>query len=111
MKGDDKGFEQAVLEVVALIPKGRVSTYGAIGRYLGSGRSARVVGWILNRSHGKGLPAHRVVNRQGLLSGKMHFPHPEYMAEALRQEGIEVSNDQVLNFEQHFWDPGEELGF
>ncbi|WP_053406077.1 MGMT family protein [Persicobacter sp. CCB-QB2] len=107
MKND---FFEQVYEVVKLIPAGRVSSYGAIAAYLGAKRSARVVGWAMNNAHGlPEVPAHRVVNRNGLLSGKMHFNPPEAMEERLANEGIEVKEDQIVNFKAHFWDPAKEL--
>ena len=110
MKKDQQSFFEDVFEVVKLIPKGRVTSYGAIGKYLGLTSSARMVGWAMNASHGvKGVPAHRVVNRQGLLTGKHHFETPSTMKKLLEKEGIKVVKDQVQNFEQHFWDPGKEL--
>ena len=103
-------FFTRVYEVVRLIPRGRVSTYGAIARYLGSGRSARMVGWAMNHAHvaDPRLPAHRVVNRQGLLSGRHHFQGLS-MQERLEKEGIKIADDQVVDFETRFWDPGLEL--
>ncbi|GJM59808.1 MGMT family protein [Persicobacter diffluens] len=107
MKND---FFEQVYEVVKLIPAGRVSSYGAIAAYLGAKRSARVVGWAMNNAHGlPEVPAHRVVNRNGLLSGKMHFNPPEAMEERLANEGIVVKEDQIVNFKAHFWDPAIEL--
>lgn len=95
-------------EVTRQIPFGRVTSYGAIARYLGSARSSRMVGWALNYSHKlNDVPAHRVVNRLGLLSGKAHFPTPNEMEERLKSEGIPVLNDQVQQFETYFWDPFE----
>jgi methylated-DNA-protein-cysteine methyltransferase-like protein len=98
----DASFFQSVFEVVRLIPAGRITSYGAIARYLGSGKSSRMVGWAMNASHGElpQVPAHRVVNRLGMLSGKMHFHPPE---------GIEVENDKVVRFKELFWDPSEAL--
>lgn len=108
-KGD---FFQDVYEVVKLIPRGRVTSYGAIAKYLGAARSARMVGYALNQSFSHlELPAHRVVNRNGMLSGKYHFPPDRPMEDALVAEGIEVVDDQVQNFEKLFWDPAVELGF
>lgn len=104
-------FFESVYQVVRLIPKGKVSTYGAIAACLGSKSSSRVVGYAMNgahRVHPK-VPAHRVVNRNGQLSGKMHFESPFQMEELLKKEGIVVINDQIQNFKQHFWDPGKEL--
>ena len=107
----DASFFQSVFEVVRLIPAGRVTSYGAIARYLGSGKSSRMVGWAMNASHGElpQVPAHRVVNRLGMLSGKMHFHTPESMQQRLEQEGIEVENDKVVRFKELFWDPSEAL--
>ncbi len=109
MPGND--FFEMVYEVVRLIPRGRVTSYGAIAKYLGTARSSRMVGWAMNQAHGKTppVPAHRVVNRQGLLTGKMHFPTPGRMEELLKKEKVEVKNDRVLNFEKVFWDPRLEL--
>jgi methylated-DNA-protein-cysteine methyltransferase-like protein len=105
-----KDFFESVFEVVKLIPEGRVTSYGAIAKYLGSARSSRMVGWAMNASHKiPGIPAHRVVNRNGLLTGKMHFNDPDEMERKLREEGISVKNDQILNFSSHYWDPIEEL--
>jgi methylated-DNA-protein-cysteine methyltransferase-like protein len=100
-----------VYAVVRLIPEGRVTSYGAIARYLGSARSARMVGWAMNAAHATmpPVPAHRVVNRIGILSGKAHFPEPDRMQQLLEQEGIIVINDQIRNFGSHFWDPMLEL--
>lgn len=104
-------FFQDVFEVVRLIPEGRVTSYGAIAKYLGSAKSSRMVGWAMNASHKskKTVPAHRVVNRNGLLTGKMHFPSPTEMEDRLKAEGIEVIDDKIQNFKNHFWDPSEEL--
>jgi methylated-DNA-protein-cysteine methyltransferase-like protein len=111
MKPENKDFFERVYEVVKLIPEGRVTSYGAIARFLGSARSARMVGWAMNASHSAidKIPAHRVVNRNGMLSGKMHFKDPEYMQVALEQEGVVVVNDQIQDFEALLWDPGIEL--
>lgn len=106
----NKDFFALVYEVVKQIPKGRVTSYGAIANYLGTKSSSRMVGWAMNASHGnKEIPAHRVVNRKGLLTGKMHFNSPSEMEELLIIEGIEVVNDQILNFQSVFWDPEVEL--
>ncbi len=100
-------FEE-VYEVVKLIPPGKVSSYGAIARYLGT--SPRIVGWAMNSVKGAdGVPAHRVVNRNGVLTGKMHFDPPRIMQERLEQEGLQIADDQILRFAEHFWDPGKEL--
>lgn len=106
----EENFFENVIEVVKLIPKGRVTSYGAIAAYLGTKSSSRMVGWALNNSHPnpKNVPAHRVVNRKGVLTGKLNFGG-ERMAELLRKEGILVENDQIINFEHHFWDPNKEL--
>jgi len=103
-------FFQNVYEVVKLIPRGQVTTYGAIANYLGAKSSARMVGWAMNASllH-PDIPAQRVVNRQGLLTGKMHFGSPTAMEELLEAEGISVKNDQIQDFERLFWDPSKEL--
>jgi methylated-DNA-protein-cysteine methyltransferase-like protein len=104
----DPNFFQNVHDVVRLIPRGRVSTYGAIAAYLGAARSSRMVGWAMNASHGlPDVPAHRVVNRQGLLTGKMMFEYPMQMQELLEAEGIEVRDDKVVAFSKLFWDPAE----
>lgn len=107
----NKDFFTQVYQVVGLIPEGRATNYGAIARYLGSARSSRMVGWAMNgaHKHDPSLPAHRVVNRLGVLTGKVHFSHPEAMAEKLRAEGIEVVDDQIVRFKEVFWDPNEEL--
>jgi methylated-DNA-protein-cysteine methyltransferase-like protein len=103
-------FFQLVFEVVRCIPEGRVTSYGAIAKYLGSARSSRMVGWAMNASHAyPDIPAHRVVNRNGLLSGKMHFSPPESMQERLEAEGIHVEKDQILDFQKIYWDPSTEL--
>ena len=104
-------FFTRVYEVVRLIPKGRVTSYGAIAKYLGSGRSARMVGWAMNAAHHQHppVPAHRVVNRNGQLSGKMHFGNPEEMERLLRNEKIKVLQDTIVDFEKLFWDPAIEI--
>lgn len=104
-------FFDRVFAVARCIPRGRVTTYGAIARYIGTGRSARLVGYAMNASSSAHppVPAHRVVNRSGLLTGKNHFPFPGLMQELLEKEGIEVLNDQVQNFDEVFWDPIKEL--
>jgi methylated-DNA-protein-cysteine methyltransferase-like protein len=107
------GFFEDVHAVVRLIPYGRVSTYGAIAKYLGTGMSSRMVGWAMNASHQalEFVPAHRVVNRNGMLTGKHHFETPTTMEERLTKEGIEVKEDTVVNFKQLFWDPMQALDF
>ena len=104
-------FFHQVFEVVKLIPAGRVTSYGAIARYLGTGGSARMVGWAMNASHthSEYIPAHRVVNRNGLLSGKHHFDSPNAMQELLEAEGLVIEDDRILNFKERFWDPAKEL--
>lgn len=105
-------FFENVWAVARLIPKGRVTSYGAIARYLGSGKSARMVGWAMNAVHNvkPKVPAHRVVNSQGLLTGKHHFQTPTEMQELLEKEKIRVENNAVLDFTGLFWDPAKELG-
>jgi len=104
-------FFDRIYQVVRLIPYGRVSSYGAIAQYLGSKGSARTVGWALNHSFSlpEAVPAHRVVNRAGILSGKHHFPGPDAMQQALEKEGIRIKDDKVVDFDTLFWDPGKEL--
>ncbi len=104
-------FYEKVFEVVRQIPPGRVTSYGAIARYLGTTGSSRMVGWAMNLSHHQVVfvPAHRVVNRNGLLTGKIHFGSPEEMQELLENEGVIVENDRVAEFEKIFWDPMHEL--
>ena len=103
-------FFELVYQVARLIPEGRVTSYGAIGQYLGAKGSARMVGWAMNNAHQlPDVPAHRVVNAQGLLSGKMHFSSPTAMQECLEAEGISIKNDKVQDFETVFWNPTIEL--
>lgn len=111
MKKSDSNFFEEVLKVTCLIPSGRVSTYGAIARYLGSPQSARMVGWALNNSHSGGefIPAHRVVNRNGLLTGRHHFGGADAMQQLLENEDIRVEDNRVVNFSRLFWDPCREL--
>ena len=109
----DESFFELVYEVARQIPKGKVTSYGAIAACLGTKSSARMVGWAMN---GAGrvkpkVPAHRVVNRIGMLSGKHHFSPPGSMERSLKKEGIKVKNDKIIDFEKHFWDPIKELGF
>jgi methylated-DNA-protein-cysteine methyltransferase related protein len=109
----DESFFELVYEVARQIPRGRVTSYGAIAQSLGTKMSARMVGWAMN---GAGrvkpkVPAHRVVNRNGMLSGKHHFATPDQMETLLKKEGVKVKNDTVVDFEQLFWDPLKELGF
>ena len=107
----DESFFELVFDVVRQIPKGRVTSYGAIAAALGTRMSARMVGWAMNASHAMKpkVPAHRVVNINGLLTGKMHFAYPEQMQELLEKEGIKVVDDQIQEFEKHFWNPANEL--
>ena len=106
----DTDFFQAVYEVVRLIPQGKVTTYGAIAQALGSKGAARMVGWAMNASHSlPDIPAHRVVNRKGVLTGKMHFADSQEMQRKLMAEGIPVVDDQIQAFDSFFWDP-KELG-
>lgn len=99
-----------VYDIVKLIPKGRVSTYGTIAAYLGMKSGARFVGWAMNAAHSyPEIPAHRVVNRNGLLTGKFHFEHPNKMQELLEEEGVQVEKDKVSYFDTLFWDPSKEL--
>lgn len=104
-------FYEDVVEVVKLIPRGRVTSYGAIAKYLGTKMSSRMVGWALNGSHlyDRTIPAHRVVNRNGMLTGKAHFGTPARMQELLEKEKIKVKDDKVVDFEKLFWDPAIEL--
>ncbi|MCB0480411.1 MAG: MGMT family protein [Flavobacteriales bacterium] len=111
MSKDQSSFFNDVYDVVRLIPEGRVTSYGAIAKYLSIGRAARMVGWAMNAAHGQDppVPAQRVVNRNGLLTGKHHFESPYTMQELLESEGIKIENDQIINFKNHFWDPNTEL--
>ena len=103
-------FFKDVLDVARLIPKGRVTSYGAIAKYLGAPKSSRMVGWAMNKAHSfPDVPAHRVANRIGLLTGKTHFSPPELMEERLKNEGIEVKDDKITYFLEAFWDPSDEL--
>lgn len=108
---ESTSFFENVFAVVRLIPSGHVSTYGAIARYLGSASSARMVGWAMNSSHNCPIyvPAHRVVNRNGMLSGRLHFCTPFEMEKLLKSEGIEVRDNQIIHFKRIFWDPSVEL--
>jgi len=109
----DESFFELVYEVARQIPKGKVTSYGAIAACLGTKSSARMVGWAMNGA-GKvkpKVPAHRVVNRLGMLSGKHQFSPPGSMEKSLRKEGIKIKNDKIIDFEKHFWDPVKEMGF
>ena len=106
---NDNFFER-VYEVVRLIPYGKVTSYGAIAKYLGAARSARMVGWAMNNvGNREEVPAHRVVNRKGLLTGKHHFAGTNLMQQLLENEGIEIMDNQIVDFEKHFWDPVRDL--
>lgn len=107
----EESFFNRVYEIVRQIPYGRVTSYGAIAKYLGSARSSRMVGWAMNNSHSQKLevPAHRVVNRNGVLTGKHHFGQVNLMADLLRSEGVEVEENQITNFKEVFWDPNKGL--
>ncbi|NCO63580.1 MAG: MGMT family protein [Flavobacteriia bacterium] len=110
MTPETLNFFDKVYEVAKLIPYGRVTSYGAIANYLGASRSARMVGYAMNASHGRDdVPAHRVVNRKGLLTGKHHFDGTDLMQQLLESEGIQVIDHQIQDFEDHFWDPSKAL--
>ncbi|WP_341216043.1 MGMT family protein [uncultured Wocania sp.] len=109
MKPETLNFFGKVYQVARLIPYGKVTSYGAIANYLGAAKSARMVGYAMNGSGGKDVPAHRVVNRKGLLTGKFHFDGTNLMQQLLESEGIEVVDNQIQNFESVFWDPSKEL--
>lgn len=106
-----RDFFNDVFDVVRQIPSGRVTSYGAIAAFLGTKSSSRMVGWAMNTAHGRTppIPAHRVVNRQGLLTGRAHFSPPELMEQLLKAEGIVVKDNAVQNFEEYFWDPANEI--
>ncbi len=107
---DNVNFFERVYEVVRQIPYGRVTSYGAIAKYLGAPRSARMVGWAMNVSHSmEEIPAHRVVNRKGLLTGKFHFDGTNLMQQLLENEGVKVKDNQIVDFEKYFWDPMQEM--
>ena len=105
----DEGFFSKVFKVTAQIPYGRITSYGAIAKFLGAPGSARMVGWALNGSDKENVPAHRVVNRNGLLTGKHHFQGTNLMQQLLESEGIEVTDNKVMDFEKLFWDPIREI--
>ncbi len=109
----EENFFELVFEVARQIPKGRVTSYGAIAACLGTKSSARMVGWAMNGCHvvKPKVPAHRVVNRNGMLTGKFHFSPPEQMEKLLKKEGVKVKNDQVVDFKKVFWDPTEGMEF
>lgn len=108
---NDASFFELVFDVAREIPKGRVTSYGAIAAALGTKLSARMVGWAMNGSFRvrPKVPAHRVVNRNGMLTGKMHFAYPQQMQELLEKEGVKIVDDKVVDFEKKFWDPSKEL--
>tara|TARA_B110000459_G_scaffold59749_1_gene66967 strand:+ start:1329 stop:1655 length:327 start_codon:yes stop_codon:yes gene_type:complete len=106
---DSSLFFDKCYEVVRLIPFGRVTSYGAVARYLGAAKSARMVGYAMTASHNKDVPAHRVVNRKGLLTGKHHFEGANLMQQLLESEGIQVKENQIIDFESVFWDPAKAL--
>ncbi|MBU2950754.1 MGMT family protein [Tamlana agarivorans] len=109
MKPETLNFFERVYEVAKQIPYGRVTSYGAIAVYLGVERGARMVGYAMNNAHGKDVPAHRVVNRKGLLTGKHHFEGTNLMQQLLESEGVEVVENQIQNFDYVFWNPSDAL--
>lgn len=111
VKNDDIGFFERVYDVVRLIPLGRVTSYGAIAKAIGSPQSSRMVGWAMNKCHSSTIyiPAHRVVNRNGLLTGKHFFGGQNTMVELLKSEGIEIEIDKIIDFKKYFWDPTIEI--
>ena len=103
---ENTSFFERVYEIARQIPEGKVTSYGAIAKCLGSAQSARMVGWAMNASHNhEDIPAHRVVNRNGLLTGKQHFDGTNLMQQLLENEGIKVVDNQIVDFEKHFWEP------
>jgi len=111
VKKDSSSFFEDVFEVARQIPKGRVTSYGAIAAFLGTRKSARMVGWAMNMAHSvhPKVPAQRVVNRNGMLTGKHHFATADLMQRLLEKEGVKIINDTVVDFEKKFWDPAKEL--
>ncbi len=106
----EANFFERVYEIARQIPEGKVTSYGAIAKALGTARSARMVGWAMNASHAReDVPAHRVVNRNGLLSGKHHFEGTNLMQQLLENEGVKIVNNQIVDFESHFWQPKTQL--
>jgi methylated-DNA-protein-cysteine methyltransferase related protein len=106
MSTKEDNFFERVYEIARQIPEGKVTSYGAIAKALGTARSARMVGWAMNASHNRDdIPAHRVVNRNGLLSGKHHFDGTNLMQQLLENEGIKVVDNQIVDFQKHFWQP------
>lgn len=109
--GENDNFFERVYEVAKQIPFGRVTSYGAIAKYLGAARSSRMVGWAMNASHSRDdIPAHRVVNKSGLLTGKHHFDGTNLMQQLLESEGVLVEDNQIQDLQKYFWDPWKELG-
>lgn len=108
---NNEGFFNKVYDVACQIPFGRVTSYGAIAKYLGSPQSSRMVGWAMNDSHYQKeyIPAHRVVNRNGLLTGKKHFGNTNTMKQLLENEGVKIEDDKIVDFRKYFWDPAKEL--
>jgi len=110
MPATNDNFFERVYEVARQIPYGKVTSYGAIAKVLGAARSARMVGWAMNASHNlEDVPSHRVVNRNGLLTGKHHFDGTNLMQQLLESEGIVVKENQIIDFEKHFWTPEMKL--
>jgi methylated-DNA-protein-cysteine methyltransferase-like protein len=109
MQSETINFFDKVYEVAKQIPYGRVTSYGAIAKYLGAAGGARMVGYAMNGCHGKDIPAHRVVNRKGLLTGKHHFEGTNLMQQLLESEGVKVKDNQIQNFDKVFWEPSKEL--
>jgi methylated-DNA-protein-cysteine methyltransferase related protein len=110
-KSEPDNFFEKVYQLTRLVPPGRVTTYGSIARYIGSPGASRMVGWALNSCHNSDefIPAHRVVNRIGMLTGKHHFRHPDLMQQLLEAEGINIEKDRVVDFEIKYWDPYDNL--
>ncbi|MGB0897440.1 MAG: MGMT family protein [Flavobacteriaceae bacterium] len=106
---ESKSFFEKVYDVVRLIPEGRVTSYGAIASYLGMAKGARMVGWAMNASHSKDVPAHRVVNKKGLLTGKHHFQGTNLMQQLLENEGVVIVENQIQNLQNYLWNPNDEL--
>lgn len=110
MEASNDNFFERVYTVVKQIPYGKVTSYGAIAKVLGAARSARMVGWAMNAAHNlDDVPAHRVVNRKGMLTGKHHFDGTNLMQQLLESEGVVIENNQIVNFEDVFWEPKIEL--
>lgn len=109
MESESKNFFERVYKVARQIPEGKVTSYGAIATYLGMAKGARMVGWAMNASHIKEVPAHRVVNKKGLLTGKHHFQGTNLMQQLLENEGVEIIENQIQNLSECLWDPSREL--